>query len=1088
MAVDASAVQRRLEQARAKAANRGSSTTALSPAVQARLAQARAAAPASVARTNPEEQGGIWNFVKNIPSAIVRGLGGSVIETRAKTQATVEPFRAKVDALIGKTLGIEKAQKFGTDARQAILRGQERMGPVVLPGQTLPIINQIKPFKTPQEAVGSYAEAALDTALLGFAPGAGSVLKGAAKAGIKETVKGLATKQGLKATARMLLADGAVGATYGAATALQQEGATSQDVLRSSLLGFGLGMAAPPVLGGVTRFGTRAIGLAGRQIGEASTKIGTRLEEYSLRSQKEMAALKASEKFLFSQFDVKPTTKLESVAGTLGRVFGGVEKIPLALRRHVETGFAPIGEVEKRAAALDGGLGRGDVEDAFQRTKNVGGDTEQVIRRFIADAFAPFSKEVDLLAKQTVRFRDALDDIQAGKAIEGGISEERLIQEYTAFRKSLTAEMRQQVDQAVAARQNILKELLEESRTVGRRTDEDFNRIMKAHPNYFPHRVEDFTKDMIPQDVVEAAGGSFTAGSLRGKGRKGTKRELEDVDESIIHYIAHEKAANQKQRAVNALFERIRGMEETLGFKKLDEAPKSVDVPKGKGIVTVFQNGKKEIWELPSDVAFVLKNMDPGGMTMFARILGRSALAKFFSLPTSLLRQVAVQKNPLFLLLRNPARDIQTATMLVGNIAKDLLTAIPETFQAKTGVKFSKDYLMAQKESAFIGSILKEEKTSEKILQRVLNDKSLLGRRLDDQGAVKTAQAWAGIYTNAFVGTMEEAVRLAVFKKLTRGGVDPVRAAARARNTTVDFSKMGLTTEVLNRYIPFLNPTVQGTINLSRMFVEKPTEFWRRSMYLAALPAAGLYAWNSRFDAYQNIPEGEKRRNWVFMLTEEQGRDFNGKPTKIPIYISIPKGETAIVISSAVEHSLNSGREQHPQEMAEFLAEAVGSMNPIGNNTFLLPEGMKQAIEVTSNYSFFRESQIEPDWVKVNNKWKRSMDVPPELRTQRTTSEIAKIVGEALGWSPIKIDYVIKTGIIGDFISFADIPIRYFKGEDAPEPGYRSEEDSQLFKMSNSAFIKGVIKSSEQGDIQEKKEAEEAAAQAKTRKEVERAR
>lgn len=1026
----------------------------------------------------------IGSVVRNLPTAVLRGLGVSLGEAKSRTAATIAPYQDKVDRAIGNALGLQKSTELRIKSREYMRTAEQRaLGGLTLPGQTVPLINTLEPYRTPQEALGSWGEAALDTALLALTGGAGSTLKPlakeAAKAGAKETLKGLATKEGLKAAAKVLLFDATIGAGYGAAVTAQDPEARPQDILRSAAIGAGIGVAAPPLLGGATRFATRALSLAGREIAAGADKVAGRLEGIAGRSEREAAALKASEKFLFSQPEVRPRTIGETAADVVARGIRSAEGLPLSLKTLLENRFAPIKELDERISKLTGKNGPVDLENEFQLTKVITTDAQRDIINFIDESIAPFGKEVTALAKQQARFLDALDRIRLGQQVEGGVSEKQILESFDAFRKSLSTDVRRQIDAAVSARQRVLRSVLDDTRDAGRITDETYNRLVEAHPNYIPHRVLDFLNLEDPLAVKDFPS-AMTAGSLAMKRAKGSTRAIDDVDTAIVDYLVRAKVANQKQRAVQALFDRITGAEETFGFRRLEEAPKRVDIPKGKDVVTIIRNGQKQVWELPKEIGFVLRNLDISGSSVFSRWLSNTSLGKLATLSRRLTAAATVSYNPLFVYLRNPIRDIQTAQFFVGNIMKDLAAGIRETFAARIldGAP-SKDFLAAEKSGAFIGSILKEEQDPQKIIFRLMQDKGIIGKTIP-QGAKNFASK-----TTLGIGeTMEQAVRLSVFKRMLRAGNDPKAAAKMARNATVDFSKAGTLIEALNKVIPFLNPAVQGTINYGRMFVDKPTEFYRRSMAYAALPAALLYAWNSKFDAYQEVPEGEKQRNWIIMVGEEDGHGLNGERIKVPFLIKIPKSEVQMLVSGAIEHVLNVGRETHPQEMEKFLGELAGNLNPVGNNTLLLPEGFKQAVELKANYSFFRKGQIEPDWVLTPAGWKRTLEVPPEERTQKQTSEIAKIVGEAMGWSPIKIDYVIKTGVIGDLVRLLDIPLRTPTGEEKPD--YKEALSKE--GLSNAPFIRGVFTSYSLGDVASRKEEETATAQEKTKAQIEKVR
>jgi hypothetical protein len=88
------------------------------------------------------------------------------------------------------------------------------------------------------------------------------------------------------------------------------------------------------------------------------------------------------------------------------------------------------------------------------------------------------------------------------------------------------------------------------------------------------------------------------------------------------------------------------------------------------------------------------------------------------------------------------------------------------------------------------------------------------------------------------------------------------------------------------------------------------------------------------------------------------------------------------------------GEDTGEQVRASIARQVLGtlSFNPI-------PQAVLPLIEASSNYSFF----LQRDIVGMGKK-----DLAPEFQTSEGTSQIAIQLGQTLGISPMKIDYVIR--------------------------------------------------------------------------------
>lgn len=236
-------------------------------------------------------------------------------------------------------------------------------------------------------------------------------------------------------------------------------------------------------------------------------------------------------------------------------------------------------------------------------------------------------------------------------------------------------------------------------------------------------------------------------------------------------------------------------------------------------------------------------------------------------------------------------------------------------------------------------------------------------------------------------------------------------------------------------------------------------------MWTAAAPTALLFAHNNKYESYKSIPDYEKRQNWIIMVGQHEGNDITGKKMLIPNYVKIRKGEAQIAVAAILERMLNigSGNKEFIEDTNKFLLNLVGDISPITESS-LLPAGVQQLVEVKSNYSFFKQGQIEPDYIKKDGKWYKTNEIEPMYRSSElATSEVAKGLGKIFNWSPYKIDHVIKVGIINDLIRMYDITVK----------GFRTTEDGKFQKATELPLLKSVIGASTYGASQREKDAEQ---------------
>ena len=240
---------------------------------------------------------------------------------------------------------------------------------------------------------------------------------------------------------------------------------------------------------------------------------------------------------------------------------------------------------------------------------------------------------------------------------------------------------------------------------------------------------------------------------------------------------------------------------------------------------------------------------------------------------------------------------------------------------------------------------------------------------------------------------VEEAPRLAEFKRALEKGYSPQKAGALARDLTLNFARAGTKGRQLNRYTAFFNATIQGFDKFCRMAYEKPKETLAFGTAYITLPTIALWYQNHDKDWYRDMPFDDKMKYWFFELNDT--------------IFKVPKPELpGYLFGSAVERTLDMIADNDPQALEHNTFNSFLISNTVPN---AIPTAILPIIEWIFNYNLYRGKPIVS-----------SRDMKKETPDQYNiyTSEVAKSIGKTTGFlSPAKVDNSIKavTGSMGIF-------------------------------------------------------------------------
>jgi len=422
---------------------------------------------------------------------------------------------------------------------------------------------------------------------------------------------------------------------------------------------------------------------------------------------------------------------------------------------------------------------------------------------------------------------------------------------------------------------------------------------------------------------------------------------------------------------------------------------KSFVKPDGSS-VTVYRNGKFEVWDVGKELADALSEFNPTEMGMVIRAIGT---------PARLLRAGATT-SPDFV-FSNIKRDTVLAPIFsksgfipVWSSLEGLLTM----FLGKTGMsKKAKKIMEDWEKSGGMQSTLIS-------LDRVVRDKGAFTMLNGQQIRNKIFNPIEVLRTLSEIG--ENITRLGEFQKAyKKAGKEGLtnreqieRAGFESRDVTIDYAKMGAYMKGLNQVSAFYNSRVQGYVKI----YDGLTQRFGRSMTIITasviLPSAYFWFANRDNEIYQRQPQWVKDNYWVVVVGDT--------PYRIPKPFDV-----GVVFGTGTEQFLDwwvKNDANAKNDLARFITEFVGTQlrnfNPLP--TILVPP-----IEQATNYSIFKNRPLVPDYMDRQLLGPYQFN-PYTTETSKLLSRtLAAIIGDHNAPSPIVIDNYIRgwTGGLGNY-------------------------------------------------------------------------
>jgi hypothetical protein len=530
--------------------------------------------------------------------------------------------------------------------------------------------------------------------------------------------------------------------------------------------------------------------------------------------------------------------------------------------------------------------------------------------------------------------------------------------------------------------------------------------LKTKYPFYNPIRyLLDEEQILNGQNIPFATSGktiSVASNDIKRLGNAGVDAILEDPLETIYHVAGRTELHMRRNRAAYAMVHAAMYDKESKSI--VQRIFPTQEVSNATPTMSYMEGGTVMRWAVTKDMEQMAKQF---------------AQTNFHSLETTgrflnaIPRAMLITYNPAFL-AANFIFDAMTVAVThnvlphsVFNAARKNLMSI---FKADEG--FNKFIQAGSDVSGFYGKGLREQ-------VRIANKGGNLG--------IRTESEWRQLLTHPLelwrevTHSLELAPRRAVFEAGIRRGKTEDTAALWARRSAVDFERAGHAVRLANSYYLFLNPAIQGTLLPFRAAFTSD----HRARALVGLSGflganVGAYAWNSQFEEYNDIPAFDRLGKTLIMLPSEE-KDSRGNT--VPHYIAVvPMLREFAAFAGPVNYMLDRLRGESPDSFQALIDTVLDQANPLDPVSRLpVPTFIGQSLtELALNRDTFRGREIIPTDLQ---------GLPAIQQFDERTSDTARRIGEWFGWSPMKIDHLMKTGTGRDIFALTDMTIRETVGQ-----------------------------------------------------------
>jgi hypothetical protein len=541
--------------------------------------------------------------------------------------------------------------------------------------------------------------------------------------------------------------------------------------------------------------------------------------------------------------------------------------------------------------------------------------------------------------------------------------------------------------------------------------------MWREHSSYYP-----FYRDMVDDSGLAAptiGGGSLPSNPLNIK-MKGSEREIAvNPVEAIARNSLSILTGAMKNDGTSKLLRDL----QLMGEAEYLDSPEKVKAERNK--IFVFEDGQKKYYKVDDTELFHGIQAIGGVKT--------DTVTKFLAMPSSLLRDT-VTRDPGFVVV-NLLRDTLSATVTSGApLGGEGFTPVIDTVK-----NMFADMSDLEKFGVIGGYDFQNDEGS--VVQLMERARRQQGLSPDNGISAKDGffKLWDGLgaLTTKSDGATRLAVYNAVYNDMKNRGFNEAQAQSEAAYQSleiINFGRRGLSPifRMITAAIPFFNARIQGLDVLYRSATGKYSAIDKleagetiddvknriiRKFGLRAGTMMGLtllyYLMVSDTDEYKEAKREVRDDNWIIP---------NG--TKYPIKIPIPF-EVGMLFKAIPERLIDMamGEDAVEKSPLKSITRQLGTSAQI---PFFEPslgiQALKPFVEVLANRNSFTDTEIVP-YYKLKEL--------PAYQARQSTNEVARILGEALNISPMKIEHVLTgyTGTLGGYaLNIMDVFARSVTG------------------------------------------------------------
>lgn len=722
--------------------------------------------------------------------------------------------------------------------------------------------------------------------------------------------------------------------------------------------------------------------------------------------------------------DISKGATKEEVSVRIQKVMRGLEKSWIDRQSNVKR---LIGEANMEA-----------VEDLLVTRSGAGAWAKVQFNKFEKDIYGGLnSEELDALDKiifamRVIQVDSNFDSREKERPKHPlGFTKEKAEASFKSLRMELGTEVFEALEERAETYFSSMRELFKEAYDNGLVTEEAYEAL--RNDNYSPRKFLNFvlnpqdgtfnssdsnSKDFL-SELKEGSEGSLIMDSryLLQVHTRNTQNKIfynrmvsnlaEQLGDQDLEWI---KPANTKDIEIGEAVDLSEPGEESFMYQPTEEKVSRPD--KGYKNLYYFMGGQLKAMQIKSEYYDELLDLEI--LAKNSSAFGRSAEQVLGSLNSILRFNATGAGNPLFFMkdffrnwlyaiFRSDVYGRSSFTVSSAMMMKDLYSA------TKDKVLGREDYIELAKHGGLMDFLAIEASPF----------KNLVYRKADAMGYIKRGIQKTTTGLTYLSETTEVAFRVAIYKRdlkqriqdfVEENGHEPTQddleamkfSAARASREILDFSQGGLASKKVDKLLaPYLNVAIQGTRGMVETIRKDPAKFGRFMVELGGIAAAIAYLRLSIDDEDddQNIPEYDKRRNFIFWTGET---DENGKRK----YLRIPKAEQLAgflrVFELMMEKQIKGegAFNNWTREDWKILGQSFGMFVPISDIGSFVPAPVQSLMAYAYNYDMFRDQVVSYEMGDL---------LPQDEGVDSERIEyFYKALGSAIGASPARMKSAVE--------------------------------------------------------------------------------